>query len=1083
MSTDTRAVLDDLSSLRLLPAELKTLVVDGFVPVSFRFGEPIIRQGDDADALYVLVSGRARVVHAAENGDEISLQVLRPGDAFGEMGLLEHGRRMATVRASSDVEALRLDRSVFDALVTRHPSIREHFAIQVGHRHLQNFLREFTAFAALPGEELRRLVAELRPFAAPAGELVVRQGEPPGPMFIVEDGQLRVFVEEDGHRRPLAHLRKGDYFGEVSLFRGTPRTASVETLVPCRLLALMPATVERLLAEHPDFRARIEQRIGQYDYRRTARVPLDFSEELLPADVAAHEKVGPSQIEFTTEWSAIAPGESPAAPPPAVTTSTNGGPASGPVQAPSPPPPAAPSSGSGAATGPGPFALPDGTFATRSRRIRRFTHVRQIDEMDCGAASLAMVCRHFGKAVSLARIRQLVHTSLDGTSLRGICRAATELGLAARAVKTSARHLQAMPLPAIVHWAGNHWVVLYDVGPTHVKVADPGRGLTRIPRAEFERKWSGYAALFDYTEAFEFAPEETSRTAWLVPFFKPYLRTGLQAVGLALVMSVVQMILPIFTQVIVDRVLVEGDRALLTVLVMAMLGALAFLMVTLVVQRYLLSWVAVRMDSATLDFLTRRLLALPMRYFQTRRIGDIQRRLAGLRQVREFFVQQGVAGVTASAQLVVALGLMLAYSPRLTLVFLAVTPLYALLMYFSSRVLRPTYDSLEAAYGHYQAHQIDAIRGIETVKALGAEGTFRERMLGEFNGVATKRFRADFAMLGYDGSVQALTFLAIVLFLWVGAREVMDGRMTIGALVAFNALVALANAPLVTLLSMWDNLQISRVLLDRLHDVFEQEPEQGADRARLRPVRTLEGRVAFRDLVVQFGGPESPRVLDGLSFEIPPNTRVAIVGRSGSGKTTLVKTLAGLVEPSAGTILFDGVDLRTLNYRDLRRHIGFVLQESHLFDDTIARNIAFGEPEPDMDAVLWAARVASAHEFIERLPLGYDTRVGESGLALSGGQKQRLAIARAVYHRPPVLVFDEATSALDTESERAVKENLDALLAGRTAFVIAHRLSTVRDADLILVLERGRLVERGTHDELMQRQGLYYYLCSQQLDL
>jgi ATP-binding cassette subfamily B protein len=216
---------------------------------------------------------------------------------------------------------------------------------------------------------------------------------------------------------------------------------------------------------------------------------------------------------------------------------------------------------------------------------------------------------------------------------------------------------------------------------------------------------------------------------------------------------------------------------------------------------------------------------------------------------------------------------------------------------------------------------------------------------------------------------------------------------------------------------------------------------------------------------------------------VPPGKIVAIVGRSGSGKTTLVKCLAGLLEPTEGTIYYDGIDLRKVNHRDLRRQVGFVLQENHLFDDTIARNIAFGEDEPDMERVLWAARAAAAHEFIERLPLGYDTRVGESGLAVSGGQRQRIAIARALYHRPPVLVFDEATSSLDTESERAIKENLDQLLKGRTAFVIAHRLSTIRDADFIVVLEKGRLVEMGSHDNLMERQGLYYYLVSQQLGL
>jgi len=311
----------------------------------------------------------------------------------------------------------------------------------------------------------------------------------------------------------------------------------------------------------------------------------------------------------------------------------------------------------------------------------------------------------------------------------------------------------------------------------------------------------------------------------------------------------------------------------------------------------------------------------------------------------------------------------------------------------------------------------------------------------------------------------------------------MNGSMSIGGLVAFNALVALANQPILMLLALWDNLQQASVYLNRLDDIFQQEPEQGHDRSRLVPVKSLEGKITFQHMGFRYGGNESPPILDDLNFEVPPNTMVAIVGRSGSGKTTLIKCLAGLLEPTEGTILYDGIDLKTLNYRDLRRKIGFVLQENHLFDDTIARNIAFGEEEPDLDRVLWAAQVASAREFIERLPLGYDTRIGESGISLSGGQKQRVAIARAVYSRPPVLIFDEATSALDTESERAVKENIDHLLEGKTSFVIAHRLSTVRDADVILVLEKGRLVEQGTHDDLMKRQGLYYFLVSQQLGL
>jgi len=356
-------------------------------------------------------------------------------------------------------------------------------------------------------------------------------------------------------------------------------------------------------------------------------------------------------------------------------------------------------------------------------------------------------------------------------------------------------------------------------------------------------------------------------------------------------------------------------------------------------------------------------------------------------------------------------------------------------------------------------------------------------MLGRFQTLARRTFRTQFIVLSYQGLLQLVNFTTFAVFLFVGALEVMHGQLSLGQFVAFNALIALANGPVLTLLSLWDQLQQARVQLLRLDDVLDQEPEQGHDRSGLREVTTLEGRVELRNVGFRYGGADAPPILEDLTFSVAPGETIAIVGRSGSGKTTLIKLLSGLYEPTEGTIAFDGHELRTLDYRTLRRQIGFVLQENHLFNDSLAANIGFGDETVDTDKLLRAAKAANAHEFIQRLPLGYDTRVGESGLRLSGGQQQRVAIARALYHTPPILLLDEATSALDAESERAVKQSLDEALTGRTSFVIAHRLSTIRDADRILVLERGQLVEEGTHDELMARQGLYYYLSSQQLEL
>ena len=1031
-------VLDDLPILRFLPDEARTRVVRRFVPISFPFGGILSSEGEVADAIYVLVSGRARVVKRADADNEVPLNMLHAGDSFGEAELLDGRPRLTTVRASSDVLALRLDREAFAELLESDPNIRTYLELQLRHHTLQSFFRDFPAFAKLPPEAMVGIVlAELEPRVCAAGEVIISEGDGAGPMYLIEEGRVRVMHHVDGVPEYLGDLEAGQYFGETAALTGARRMATVEATTPCRLLALGPDTVRRLADKIPEFRDRLSERIAQYDYKIRAQTPASVDHELLPAGAGVQKQVDSDQVDQAVDASAAddAPFEE------------------------------------------------DGRFVKRKGRVRRMRFVRQIDEMDCGAACLAMIAGHFGRQVSLARIRQLVNTGLDGSSLRSLCSAAEELGLAARSVKASLHNLDRMPLPAICHWDGDHWIVLYRVKHRHAFVADPALGFRRIARDEFERRWTGYAALFDYTPAFEHAPRATRGLAWLGPLVRPHRTHIVKALLLAVVVSVLQMVLPVFTQVIVDRVLVEQDLSLLRLLIIAMGGTMVFIVASLLAQRYLLSFVAVRVDAAGLDFITRRLLALPMSYFATRRTGDLQRRIEGMRQVRDVLVQHGIAGVTAVAQIAVTVALMAAYSPWLTTVFLATAPFYAFLMFVAVRWLRPTFYDLEDAYGRYHSYQVDAIKGIETVKAVGGEPMFRQLMLAQFQRVAHKLFRADFLVMSYEGATDAVTFLGLGLFLWAGANEVLAGQLTIGGLVAFNSLLTLATVPISNLLLLWDTLQRATVLLNRLDDVFEQEPEQGHDRSRLRPVKSLTGHITFRHVGFRYGGPEAPPILHDITLEVPAGKTVAIVGRSGSGKTTLAKCLSGLLEPTEGAILFDGLDLKTLNYRDLRRQIGFVLQDAYVFADTIARNIAFGEDEPDMDRVVWAAQMASADEFIERLPFGYDTRIGETGLALSGGQRQRIAIARALYGKPPVLVFDEATSSLDTESERSVQRNMDGLMRGRTTFIIAHRLSTVRHASLIIVLEQGRLVEQGTHDELMRRQGLYYYLASQQLGI
>jgi len=1037
MKAQDSEILRRSSVLRFLSDEHFDAIEPLLQEERYDFGDVIVKQGDPADSFYVLTTVRARAVKIKPDGEEIPLGVLKPGDAFGEAALADGGTRNATVRCSTAVDVLRIDRDDFLQLVSQEPDLKQSIETTGRNRALQSFLYQFSNFGRLSTPVLRSMIEKFKPVSVQKADLIIREGDDAGPLFIIEKGRARAFTALNGREHNLAFYREGDFFGELSILNGSPRTASVEAFTDCQLLSLEPGAVQALRHRFPEFDKLLGERLALYQAKTEARIPLDFTTELLPAETRVHDKVKldgqrrPAEREDKEE----------------------------------------------------PFADERGFFRKQAKRTHKIDFIMQIDEMDCGAASLAMICRHFGRKVSLARIRQLCHTATDGTSLKALVRSATELGLAARALKVSLRNLPMMPLPAIVHWEGNHWIVLCDVDPDFVRVADPAVGLLKLPRREFEAKWTGYAVLFDYTPAFEQAPESKPTLAWIVPFLARYKVILLQVFGLAVAVSFLELLFPVFTQIVVDRVIVENDFGLLKMILLGMLAALAFVQLFTLAQEYLLAFAAVRIDTAVLDFLSRKLLSLPMSYFNSRRTGDIQRRLEGARQVRQFAVQQGVGAVLAAIFVVGAVILMAMYSPLLTLAFLATTPLYVALMIISVKVLRPLYQGMEESQGKYSSHQIDAIKGIEAVKAASAENTFRDAMLNEFLSVSQKLFKATLIVMSWESLLQTIGLLSTAIFLWVGATQVIHGQLTIGGFVAFSSLTAMAYSGILRALGVWDTMQFASVLLNRLNDIFEQEPEQGHDRSLLLPVHSLEGRIELRGVSFKYGGPESPDILKNITVELPPGRMIALVGRSGSGKTTLVKLIAGLFEPTEGTIYFDNVDLKTLNYRDVRQHVGTVLQENHMFSDTIARNISFGNPEPDLDRVLAAAQAAAAHEFIMRLPLGYETKIGESGLMLSGGQKQRIAIARAIYNNPPVLIFDEATSALDTESERQIQENLGRLMAGRTTIVIAHRLSTIREAHSIVVLEQGSIAETGSHDELMAQRGLYYYLASQQLGI
>src|SRR5256712_2076927 len=585
----------------------------------YEFGDVIVKQADPADSFYVLTQGRARALKIKPDGEEIPLGVLKPGDSFGEAALAEGGTRNATVRCSTAVDVLRIDRDDFMQLVGRVPELKQFVETTGRNRALQSFLYQFSNFGRLPTAVLRSMIDRLKPAAFEKGKLIIREGDDAGPLYVLQKGRARAFTGVDGKERNLAFYRAGDFCGELSILNGSPRAASVQAFSDCELLSLEPAAVRDLRRRFPEFDKLLTERLALYQAKTEARVPLDFTTELLPAETQVHDKVEldgeqrPSETEGKEE----------------------------------------------------PFADERGLFRKRGKRIRKIDHVLQIDEMDCGAACLGMICRYFGRKVSLPRIRQLCHTATDGTSLKALSRAATELGLAARALKISLRNLPLMPLPAIVHWEGNHWIVLHDVGEQFVRVADPALGLRKLPRREFEAKWTGYAALFDYTPAFERAPESKPTLAWVLPFLARFKVILLQVMGLAVAVSFLQLLFPVFTQMVVDKVIVENDIGLLKTILLGIFAALVFVQLATLAQEYLIAFAAVRLDTAILDFLSRKLLSLPMTYFTSRRTGDIQRRLDGARQVREFAVQQGVGALLAAVFLLGAVIMLDMYIQRL----------------------------------------------------------------------------------------------------------------------------------------------------------------------------------------------------------------------------------------------------------------------------------------------------------------------------------------------------------------------------------------------------------------------------------
>ena len=691
--------------------------------------------------------------------------------------------------------------------------------------------------------------------------------------------------------------------------------------------------------------------------------------------------------------------------------------------------------------------------------------------IDSGLLCLLLLARFFGVPANGDQLRHQFGEPSKTLSDTDLLRAAGHLGFKAGLVKSVWSKLAGTPLPAMAKMNDGRYVVLAKVEADKVLIQDPSDPKPAIlSRQTFEEQWSGELLLL--TKRAGLRPEDWRFDfTWFIPAIVKYRRILGEVLLGSFFLQVFGLLTPLFTQVVIDKVLVHKGLTTLHVLTIGMITLALFEAVLGGLRTYLFSHTTNRIDVGLGAQLFRHLLALPLAYFEARRVGDTVARVRELEHIRQFLTNNSVTVVLDLLFTVVFLGVMLFYSVTLTVVVLVTIPLYAVLSVMITPVIRARLHEKFNRGAENQSFLVESISGIQTVKAMAVEPPLQRKWEEQLAAYVQAGFRAT-SLITVTG--QMATFIqrtTTIVILWVGAYQVMGGELSIGQLIAFNMLAGQVTSPMLRIVNLWQEFQQVGISMQRLGDVLNTTPEPAYNPGRTTLPR-LTGRVEFDQVSFRYR-PDGQEILRKVSLIVEPGQVIGFVGRSGSGKSTIAKLLQRLYVPERGRILVDGIDLAQVDPAWLRRQIGVVLQENFLFNRTVRDNIAMADPGTPMDVVVQAATLAGAHEFILELPEGYDTMVGEHGCSLSGGQRQRIAIARALVTNPRILIFDEATSALDYESEAIIQRNLVHICKGRTVFVIAHRLSTVRPATCIYVIEKGEIIERGTHEELIRRGGYY----------
>ena len=716
--------------------------------------------------------------------------------------------------------------------------------------------------------------------------------------------------------------------------------------------------------------------------------------------------------------------------------------------------------------------------------------------MDCGPSCIRMIAAFYGKSYSLQKLRELAHITREGVSLLGLSEAAEAIGFRTIGARITFEQLMEAPKPCVVHWDQEHFVVVYRLRKGKVQVADPAFGLVEYSETEFKKHWlatvrqgelKGICLMFDPTpKFFELEGEAINRGnfSFLLKYLKPHRKLVTQLILGFIVGSLIQLIFPFLTQSIVDVGINTQDINFIYLILAAQMMLFLSRMTVDFIRSWILLHISTRINISIISDFLIKLMKLPIGFFDTKMIGDLLQRIGDHRRIERFLTSQSLNVIFSVFNILIFSIVLVMYNLSIFLVFLFGSALYIVWVFLFLKKRRELDFKQFTQLADNQSKLIQLINGMQEIKL----NNYERQKRWEWERIQARLFKVNIKSLSLQQYQQAgsvfINETKNIFITVLAATSVVHGSMTLGMMLAVQYIIGQMNSPLDQMVEFMQVSQDAKISLERLSEIHTQKDEEQDQAGKLTSLPTkADADVTISDLVFQYEGPHSPKVLNNINLVIPQGKVTAIVGTSGSGKTTLVKLLLGFYPPVSGSIKVGEADLSLYKQHWWRSKCGAVMQDGFIFSDTIANNIALADDEINKEMLAYAVRMANIQEYIESLPLNYNTKIGPEGVGLSQGQKQRILIARAIYKNPEFIFFDEATNALDANNEKVILENLNEFFSGKTVVVVAHRLSTVKNAHQIVVLEKGEIVEIGNHEELTAKQGAYYNLVKNQLEL